>query len=121
MNQKALLPQEIVVWYILPSLRKAFANVFKEKGLPQKEIAKHLEITEAAVSQYLNKKRAEGISFGKEAQKAIRKSAVKILLNKSSQFIETQKLLSSSEVRRQICLIHHQQSSFPRECSICFS
>ena len=51
-------PQEIEVWYVLPAIRKELVVTLKEKNLTQKKIAEFLNITEAAVSQYIKQKRA---------------------------------------------------------------
>ena len=52
------LPQEIELWYVIPSLRKALVTVLKKKGMKQKDIAPLLGISEPAVSQYMKDKRA---------------------------------------------------------------
>jgi predicted transcriptional regulator len=49
---------EEAVWYILPHVRKEFAkSLIKDHGLTQRKAAEKLGITEAAVSQYISKKR----------------------------------------------------------------
>ena len=55
---KLLHPQEIEVLYILPAIRRELTIEMKKIGLEQKKIAEYLCVTEAAVSQYLNSKRA---------------------------------------------------------------
>jgi hypothetical protein len=67
------LPCEIIVWDILPSIRSELAKKLSEKGLSQKEIAKKLEITQAAVSQYVNRKRGCEIEFKRDVISAIEK------------------------------------------------
>jgi predicted transcriptional regulator len=48
------------VWYILPLIRKEFAkSLIKDHGLTQRKAAEKLGITEAAVSQYISKKRGD--------------------------------------------------------------
>ena len=45
-----LLPQELETCYILPALRKEFADVLRSKHkMKQKDIAKILGVTEAAI------------------------------------------------------------------------
>ncbi|MHA2366372.1 MAG: transcriptional regulator [Candidatus Hodarchaeales archaeon] len=47
-------PVEIEYWYVLPTIRRELTKTLKSMGkLRQKEIAKILGITEAAVSQYI--------------------------------------------------------------------
>jgi len=49
---------EYMMWYGLPVIRKQIAeSMINDYGLTQKETAKRLEITPAAVCQYLSKKR----------------------------------------------------------------
>ena len=70
-----LMPQEIEVWYIIPSIRRELAKSLKGKGLSQKEIALTLGITEPAVSQYLHDKRASGVEFDDKLLELVNKSA----------------------------------------------
>ena len=56
-------PQEIEVWYIIPSIRREIAKEMKKLGVSQVKISKTLGLTNAAVSQYLSKKRAKNIEF----------------------------------------------------------
>jgi predicted transcriptional regulator len=51
---------EEIVWYLLPLIRKEFAkSLIKDHGLTQRKAAEKLGITEAAVSQYILKKRGD--------------------------------------------------------------
>ena len=57
-------PQEIEVWYIMPAIRKELCRVLLTKHkLTQKEIAKRLNITGAAVSQYKKDKRGQHVNL----------------------------------------------------------
>jgi Predicted transcriptional regulator len=49
-------PCELIVWDVLPSIRSELAKKLSKSGLSQKEVSERLEITQAAVSQYINKK-----------------------------------------------------------------
>jgi predicted transcriptional regulator len=56
---KNQIPCEIIVWHVLPAIRRELARIMIEKhGLTQKDTAKKLGLTEAAVSRYLSGKRA---------------------------------------------------------------
>ena len=51
---------EQIVWYLLPLIRKEFAkSLIKDHDLTQRKAAEKLGITEAAVSQYVSKKRGD--------------------------------------------------------------
>ncbi len=51
-----LMPQEVVVWYVLPAIRRELTRVMIKKKKPQKQIAKMLGVTEPAITQYKLKK-----------------------------------------------------------------
>jgi len=51
-------PCEIIVWNIVPIIRKEFAkNLIENHGLNQRKVADKLGITESAVSRYVSGKR----------------------------------------------------------------
>ena len=51
-------PCEIVVWYVLPAMRSEIARALRDTHhMKQSDIGKLFGVTDAAVSQYLNKKR----------------------------------------------------------------
>ena len=54
------IPCEIVVWYVLPTIRREIAKeLVISHGMRQAEVARRFEVTDAAISQYLKKKRGE--------------------------------------------------------------
>lgn len=63
-------PCESAAKYKVPAIKAKLARDLKKKGCSQKEIAKLLGVTEAAVSQYLSGKRAKG--KGKESRNEVR-------------------------------------------------
>mgnify|MGYP001413296108 CR=1 FL=1 len=120
---KKLLPQEIEVWYLIPSLRKEFAKIFiKDYGLTQKKVAKILGITEAAISQYLNSKRGSESKFSVKEKKEIKKSADKIM-KKPGDFMKIlYNLCNSLRESKTICELHkNHDKTIPRNCDICFN
>lgn len=54
------IPCEIVVWYVLPTIRRELAkDLVINHGLKQADVARRFEVTDAAISQYIKKKRGE--------------------------------------------------------------
>ncbi len=52
------IPCEVIVWHILPIIRREIANeLVSEHGMSQAEVARKFGVTDAAISQYLKKKR----------------------------------------------------------------
>lgn len=74
-----LMPQEVEVWYVLPAIRRELTRTMIEMGIPQKQIAQMLGVTEPAVTQYkLSKsKRSRGdqVEIPDEIRPEIKKSA----------------------------------------------
>ena len=118
------MPQEIEVRYIIPAIRRELANVFiKEHKLSQKEAAKLLGLTEAAISQYRHSKRAKEVAFSDNVTNEIRKSAEKILAdnNKKQRVIaEISRISNLTTVRHILCDIHRSQSKDLAKCNVCF-
>lgn len=114
-----LMPQEVEVRYILPSLRKELASSLMKKGLKQREIAKILNITPAAVSQYLKQKRGT-TKFKESIQKEVEKSANKIMKDRFSAQREMFKLTDLIKRTHTICEIHKNHDCVPSNCKFCF-
>ncbi|MFW9919888.1 MAG: transcriptional regulator [Candidatus Thorarchaeota archaeon] len=78
-----LMPQEVEVWYVLPAIRRELTRTMIDKGIPQKQIAQMLGVTEPAVTQYkLNKsKRSRGdqVDIPEKILPEIKKSAEVII------------------------------------------
>jgi hypothetical protein len=54
------IPCEVVVWYILPTIRREVAKeLVSSHGMSQAEVARKFGVTDAAISQYLKKKRGD--------------------------------------------------------------
>ena len=71
-----MLPCEKAHWTLIPAIRKEFARVFiEEMGLKQKEAAKRLCISEAAISHYSKNKRGDTDVLNKKTKNQIRKLA----------------------------------------------
>ena len=119
-------PQEIELWYIIPSIRKALAKNLKSRGLKQKQIAKALNLTEGAVSQYIKDKRARSDLFTAEIDIKIQKSGDRIFQSIDAIDIsqrvmhEIQSLCTFIKDTKFICKIHHQKNKKLKNCKICY-
>ncbi len=120
MINTVLQPQEVEVFYIIPALRSAIAKQLKEQGKSQKEIAHLLGLRESTVSQYINERRANLITFSREIEKLIHKSALSIKEH-FDVIREVQSLLYAIKNSRELCIIHQQiNKTIPKKCDTCF-
>jgi len=82
-------PCEIIVWNIVPIIRKEFAkNLIENHGLNQRKVADKLGITESTVSRYVSGKRGILEITDNEILDEIRKSSNKIANENGSTVIE---------------------------------
>jgi predicted transcriptional regulator len=65
-------PCQTIVWDILPAIRAAIAAELVNNGVSQLAVAKMLDMTPSAVSQYLTKKRGYRVEFDGEIKESIR-------------------------------------------------
>lgn len=112
-------PQEVEVWFILPAVRKQLAIEMKKTGMKQKDIASALNITGAAVSQYLTKKRGEEITFDGQTLAEVSESAERIRLGEPVR-TELQRLMQKIKKSRLICSVCHDQINTSDSCEICY-
>ncbi len=121
------LPQEIELWYVVPSIRKALVTELKKHDLKQKDIAPLLGITESAVSQYMRDKRASCCyeAFQKDPLKSEIERSARIILEQDApvpavamkEIARLCKIIKESKV---ICDIHRKQNPDLGGCDICF-
>ena len=85
---------EKMVRYVLPWIRKEFAKIMvNELEITQVQVAKKLEVTEPAISQYLSSKRGDEINIKDEKiLLAVREAATRISID-------------NSKISREICQI----------------
>ena len=112
-------PQEVEVHYILPALRKALMNEMKSRGLTQKEIAKLLQVTEPAISQYASGKRATSVVFNDKIVDAINAVAANVHTDTELRS-HTQLLLKVIKDERVTCGVCKTVTSAPSDCNVCF-
>ena len=96
------IPCEIIVWQVLPVIRKEFAkNLIKNHGFTQKKTAERLGVTEAAVSRYISGKRGTSEIIDGETLKEITKSVNRLVEGNGVTVIEEMcricSILKSSE------------------------
>ena len=114
-------PQEIEAVYIIPAIRKCLTlELLNEHELSQKEIAKLMEISEAAVSQYKKDKRGKLAELPEHVISELKISAKKINSQEASVFAETQRLLREIRNDLTICKIHQiLDENVPEDCGVC--
>lgn len=113
-------PQEIEVWYLLPAIRRKFARcMIKKHGLSQRKTASLMGITESAVSQYVNSKRAKDVQLGCELSKAVEISVKRVVDEKSHFVTEIQELLKLAYKEDVLCRIHKEHDEVPENCTLC--
>ena len=115
------MPQEIEVWYIIPAIRRELAKTMLEDfNLTQKEVARYMCLTEAAVSQYLSSKRAKEVIFTEAILEEVRKSAAVIIEDEKQIVPEMLRLCNLTGVKQIMCDIHKKQDvKLPDDCGIC--
>jgi len=113
-------PQEVEVWYVLPALRRELALAMKKQGLKQNEIAKMLNITEAAVSQYFSSKRAAKVAFNGKLKAEIMLAAKRIK-NRCDRTKQLQGLLKMVRSEGVLCDLHKKYCDchVQGKCGVC--
>lgn len=112
-------PQEIEVWYVLPAIRRELVLVLHTQGLSQKAIAQLMNITEPAVSQYINNKRGKEINFNPEVKSYIKQSAQKITDHQSA-YRQVQQITHFIKETKALCKIHMDIESGLQGCDLCY-
>lgn len=114
-------PQEVEVWYVIPAIKREFAlTMIKDYGMKQKQVASALGITESAVSQYINSKRAHDINFKDNFKMMIKQSAKEIIDKKSSMIREIQMICHNYRQTRDICELHKKYGLvYEADCKAC--
>jgi predicted transcriptional regulator len=115
------MPCEIIMWYILPGIRREIAKSLLKNGLNQKETAKKLGVTDAAVSQYLSEKRGGVEIKDKKILVEIKNSAKRIVAGDKSIMVEETcricNLIKSSRTVSGLLYEPHRNKLLPK----CFS
>ncbi len=105
-------PCEYMMWNGLPVIRKEIAeSMINNHGLNQKETAKKLGVTPAAICQYLSKKRGKIKIVDEYILKEIDKSAERIIKNEGANVVVPETC--------RICKILISRGIFPFSCESC--
>lgn len=117
--KKLVQPQEVIVWFVLPAIRREITNALIYKySIPQKEIAKRFGLTEPAISQYKKGVRGD-VEFGPEILEAINEAARKIAEEEASAPREVQRVLKFIEKDGHLCQFHKKYGVVHEGCHIC--
>ncbi|MFW9780539.1 MAG: transcriptional regulator [Candidatus Heimdallarchaeota archaeon] len=119
--KKLVQPQEVVVWYVLPAIRREITQtLINEHNMPQKEIAKRFYLTEPAISQYKKSRRGQiGVEFDEIIQEKIQDAAHNIAVRDSSAPHEVQRVLKYIEKSGFLCTLHKKFGLVHEDCGIC--
>lgn len=91
------IPCELIVWYVLPSIRRELARELVEKHkLTQAEVARRFGVTDAAISQYLKSKRGTN----KELENSGRYEDFRAEINRAAQ-----RIVDGSDIVTETCRI----------------
>ncbi|RME52329.1 helix-turn-helix domain-containing protein [Candidatus Woesearchaeota archaeon] len=115
------MPQEVDVWLLLPAIRKNVAKALLDHyGCSQKEAARLLGLTEAAISQYLKGKRGGEVTFTKKELAEIKKTAGLIHAKPSTAIEALYHLSLALRGSKAVCTAHRRQDrTLPRNCTLC--
>ena len=103
-----MLPQEIEVWYVLPAIRREMCKELIAFGLTQRKTASLFGITDAAVSQYVSRKRAGKVKFNAKFLKDVKDVCGMIKEGKMTAYEGLQILSKEFRQSGQICAIHRK-------------
>ncbi|MFX0123917.1 MAG: transcriptional regulator [Candidatus Hodarchaeota archaeon] len=117
--KKLVQPQEVIVWYILPAIRREITkSLITDYNLPQKEIAKRFGLTEPAISQY--KKGARGdIELSSDIKNKVKEAARNIAEEDSRAPREVQRVLKYIQEEGFLCEFHRKFGLVHEGCDMC--
>ncbi|WP_174590907.1 transcriptional regulator [Methanocella conradii] len=116
-------PCELIVWYVIPTIRAELAKEMIKLGLSQKVVSEKLGITQSAVSQYVKDKRGRGIPVNKQVRKAIKSLAKEIAEGSTSRDVIPGICAVCAIVKQtgSLCDLHRQEDAELEKCNICMS
>ncbi len=117
-------PCELIVWYVIPTIRAELAKEMIKLGLSQKEVSEKLGITQSAVSQYVKDKRGKGIPVNKQTRKAIKNLAKDIAEGNMGRDVIPGICAVCAIVKQSgsLCDLHRQEDDSDLEgCDVCMN
>ena len=117
-------PCELIVWYVIPTIRAELAKELIKLGLSQKEVSEKLGITQSAVSQYVKDKRGKGIPVNKQVRKAIKVLAKDIADGNAGRDVIPGICAVCAIVKQSgsLCDLHRQEDESDLEgCDVCMT
>jgi len=116
-------PCEIVVWYVIPTVRSILAKELFNLGMKQREISELLDITQPAVSQYLSDKRGgREVELSDEIKKMIKELAFNLKEGFASQpdiIAEICEICRKTRTEDILCSLHKAKGGVPENCQQC--
>ncbi len=116
---RLLHPQELKSLYVLPAVRRAFAVALKKKGIDQTRIAKLLGVTPAAVTNYLQSKRASSTKLSAGVVKR-----VNALADSATSFDDvragTHDIILNAWESKNVCGVCNTVNKTKSSCTTCF-
>jgi predicted transcriptional regulator len=115
-------PCELIVWYVIPTIRAELAKEMIKLGMSQKAVSEKLGITQSAVSQYMKDKRGKGIPVNKQVRKAIKNLAKDIADGNTGKDVIPGICAVCAIVKQSgsLCDLHRQEdNSDLDDCSVC--
>jgi predicted transcriptional regulator len=112
--------QEVEFTLVLPAIRRGVSLELKRLGMKQAEVARRLQLTKAAVTQYVKGIRGSNIQIDEVTKKEITNAAINIQKEADARE-EIQKILNSIKERRVVCKYHRLHNKELGKCDICFN
>jgi predicted transcriptional regulator len=115
-------PCEIIVWYVIPSIRSELAKELLKLGMKQKGISALLDITQPAVSQYISDKRGHGIKFDEKTQNMIQIFARELMEQRLEQVDIIRRMCGicqNIKAEEIVCGLHKEKDKISVSCNAC--
>ncbi len=114
------MPQEVEVWCVIPAIRAEMSKQMLKLGISQSDIAHKLNVSRAAITQYIKNKRAHDIEFDDDIKKLIKISAKRIIEDNTDTMKEIQQICEKIKDDKKLCAIHKKYDNVECDCDVCF-